>query len=250
MRLLLINGNTTGAVTDIVVAEARRVAPPDTVVSGVTARFGASIVTNEAEDTVAAMAVLELLAEHCGGHDAVILAISFDSGLAAAQRLSPIPVVGMTEAAITAAARLAPRIGIIVFGAASLPLYRAVFARHPNAAAITAVRVIDIASTAAYLDLDGRDTRIQTEAEALNRDGAGAVVICGAALAGSAGRLQPRLPFPVLDGITCAVDAAVHAAIAGVSPRAVDALAASVRMSGLNPALTALFAQASKGSTV
>jgi allantoin racemase len=247
MRLLLINGNTTQAVTDIVVAEARRIAPAGTIVTGVSAAFGASIVTNEAEDAVAAMAVLERLAEHHADYDAAILAISFDSGIAAAKHLSPIPVIGMTEAAITAAARLALRIGIIVFGAASLPLYRAVFARHPEAASIAAVRVIDIASTAAYLDPAGRDGRILAEAEALHREGAGAVVLCGAAMAGTAARLQPGLSFPLLDGIACAVEAALANAATGVSRRAVDPLMASVRMTGLSPALTLLFAQAAKG---
>jgi Asp/Glu/hydantoin racemase len=124
VRLLLINGNTTQAVTDIVVAEARRLAPPDAVVTGVTARFGANIVTSEAEDAVA---VLELLAEHHAGYET-----------------------------------------------ASLALYHAVFARHPAAAAIVAVRVVDIASTAANLDVEGRDDRILEEAETLRRDGAGA----------------------------------------------------------------------------
>ncbi len=247
MRLLLINGNTTQAVTDIVMAEARRIAPPGATVTGVTAAFGANIVTNEAEDAVAAMAVLELLAEHHAGHDATILAISFDSGLAAAKRLSPIPVVGMTEAAIAAAARMSPRVGIVVFGAASLPLYRTVFARHPDAAAIAAVRVIDIASAAAYLDPEGRDARILAEADTLRLDGAGAVVICGAAMAGTAARLQPRADGPLVDGIACAVEAAVAATAAGLPPRPSDPLAASVRMSGLSPALAALFAQAGKG---
>jgi hypothetical protein len=73
------------------------------------------------------------------------------------------------------------------------------------------------------------------------------VVICGAELAGTAGRLQPRVAFPLVDGIACAVEAAVMAAGDCVPPTIVDPLAASVRMTGLSPALAALFAQAAKG---
>ena len=46
MKLLLVNGNTTQAITDRVVGEATRCATTGTKITGVTARFGVSIVTN------------------------------------------------------------------------------------------------------------------------------------------------------------------------------------------------------------
>jgi Asp/Glu/hydantoin racemase len=61
MKLLLVNGNTTQAVTDRVLAEARRCAAPGTEVTGATARFGVSIVSTEAENDIAAHAVLDTL---------------------------------------------------------------------------------------------------------------------------------------------------------------------------------------------
>ena len=104
VKLLVVNGNTTQAVADSIVAEARRVAAPGTEVAGVTARFGVGIVATEAGNAIAAHAVLDLLAAHMDGHDAAILGISFDTGLAAARRLSTIPVIGMTEASLMTAA--------------------------------------------------------------------------------------------------------------------------------------------------
>ena len=50
MKLLLVNGNTTQAVTDRVVVEAKRCASAGTAITGVTARFGVSIVSTEAEE--------------------------------------------------------------------------------------------------------------------------------------------------------------------------------------------------------
>ena len=105
MRLLLVNGNTTQAVTDAVCAEARRICAPGTEIEGATASFGADIVTTHAGNAVAAHAVLDVLASHTGRYDAAILAISFDSGLAAARELFPVPVIGMTEAALLARLR-------------------------------------------------------------------------------------------------------------------------------------------------
>ena len=70
MKLLLVNGNTTQAVTDRVVAEATRCAAPGTAITGVTARFGVSIVSTEAEEEIAGHAVLDALAASFAGHDA------------------------------------------------------------------------------------------------------------------------------------------------------------------------------------
>src|SRR5260221_258461 len=57
MRLLLVNGNRTQAVTDVALAEARRCAADGTEVVGVNADFGANIVSTPADNTIAAHAV-------------------------------------------------------------------------------------------------------------------------------------------------------------------------------------------------
>jgi allantoin racemase len=116
MKLLLVNGNTTQAVTERVVAEARRCGAPGTEVTGATARFGVSIVSTEAENDISAHGVLDVLSETYAGHDAAILAISFDTALIGARQIVPIPVIGMTEAALHTACLLRRRFGLISFG--------------------------------------------------------------------------------------------------------------------------------------
>lgn len=242
MKLLLANGNTTQAVTDACIREAQRCAAPGTEIAGVTASFGTSIVTARPENTIAAHAVLDLLARHHQGFDAAILAISFDSGLFAARELLPIPVLGMTEAALHSACLIGRRFGMITFGHASTPLYRDLVAELGLGARLAALRTIDVASVAAYLDPDAQDAAIVAEAEVLAReDGADVVVICGAALAGVAHRLQPRTQVTLLDGIGCAVAQAetiVRMGVARPLPR--PALARSARFTELSPALAAL----------
>ena len=237
MKLLLINGNMTQAVTDAVVSEARRVAAPGTEITGVTAAFGANIVTREAENVIAGHAVLERLARHHAGFDAVILAISFDTALEAARQTSPIPVLGMTDSALEAAGAVAERIGVILFGGISRPLYEALFQRLPSGRKIAAIRVIDIASVSAYLDTDA----ILTEVSSLAGDGIPAVVICGAAMAGIAERLQPRAQSRLFDGIPCAVRSAEALVGAGVGvARESQQRVQSVTVSGVSPELAAL----------
>ena len=61
------------------------------------------------------------------------------------------------------------------------------------------------ADAAAYLDTARLDQAVMDAAGRLQREGAGSVVIAGAATAGMASRLQPAATVPLLDGIACAV---------------------------------------------
>ena len=79
MRILLINGNTTAAITDRCAAAARAAATPGTEIVPLTAKRGPRIIGTRAENALAGAAVIELLAENAGSADAAIIAISFDT---------------------------------------------------------------------------------------------------------------------------------------------------------------------------
>ena len=236
MRLLLVNGNTTQAVTDAVCAEARRICAPGTEIEGATASFGADIVTTHAGNAVAAHAVLDVLANHTGRYDAAILAISFDSGLAAARELFPVPVIGMTEAALLAACGRARHFPVIVFGASAVPLYEALIRHYDLTDRVSEIRCIDLPPQA-YLSGSGRDDAILAELASMPQDAGAPVVICGAALAGTAARLQGRTKRLLVDGIASAVPLAERQA--ALSPRVGERV--SVSVTGLSPALAAAF---------
>ena len=185
MKLLLVNGNTTQAVTERVVAEARRCGAPGTEVTGATARFGVSIVSTEAENDIAAHAVLDVLSEAYAGYDAAILAISFDTALIGARQIVPIPVIGMTEAALHTACLLGRRFGLISFGNSSRWIYLDLVRRSGLLERMVALETIELTSTADYLR-EGAQDRLVCEASArLVSAGAEAVVVTGAAVAGT-----------------------------------------------------------------
>ena len=217
MRILAVNPNTTEAVTRRFVEEARHVAP-GTVVDGVTGTFGAAIVSTRAEAVVAAHATLDLLARHGAGYDAAILAISFDTGLAAARDLMPCPVVGITEAALQAAcaevARAGDggRVGLVTFGAQSLPLYQDMLTAYGLAGRVATIEVVPVESAAGYLDPAARDSAVLGAVARLAEAGAGAAVICGAAIVGMARRLQPAAALPLHDGAAPSVARALRLA--------------------------------------
>lgn len=241
MRILLVNGNRTRSVTDTALAEARTAASPGTEVVGATSAFGANIVSTTADNTVAQHAVLDTIARHHRGCDAVVLAISLDSGLAAARELLDIPVIGMTEAALHTACMLGERFGMVTFGRQSTHLYLDLLEHYGVARRLAACRTIDTQSLTDYLDADAMHARIVHEAaELAQNDRVGAVIVCGAALAGTARRLQPLVSIPLIDGIACAVRHAESFVALGIKPRARTPVA-RLQMEGIDPALAALY---------
>ena len=66
MKLLIINPNTTAALTDKIAGIARGAAAPGTEIIAATAPFGASYISTPEESAVAVDAVLEVIAGHEG----------------------------------------------------------------------------------------------------------------------------------------------------------------------------------------
>lgn len=217
-RILLVNPNTTQAVTDVVLAEARRTASPSVALEAVTSDFGASIVSTEPENVIAAHALLELLATHHAGFDAAIAAISFDSGVFAARTLLPIPVVGITEAALHTACMIGRRYGLVVLGKMSIPLYDDLIDRIGLRTRLGAIEAVEVASRSQYLDRALMDRAILEAVERLaTRGGIDVAVICGAAVAGVAHRLSAQASLPLLDGVAPAL--AQAEALARLKPK-------------------------------
>ena len=241
MRILLANANTTQGVTDTVVAEARFHAAPGTEIIGATASFGVAIISTDAENAVAGHAMMGLLASHADV-DAAVLATSFDTGMAGAQAGMPFPVVGMTTAALHTACCFTRRFGLVTFGAGSRSMYLDLVGNSGLMDRMAGCHTIDLQSGADYARAAERDGALLEAVQALNRDGAGAVLIAGAATAGTARRLQPLVAVPLLDGVACAVRMAEQLAGLRVRPVRPVPLVQTRPPIGLDAALAGLFA--------
>jgi allantoin racemase len=206
MRILVLNANTTDFVTETAAAEARRVAAPGTEIIAVTADFGAAIVATRAEHAVAEHAAVVLAARHAPGCDAVVIAVSYDTGLKALREMLSIPVVGMTEAALLTACMLGGPIGLISFGRRVWPIYRELIDGYGLSGRIAGSRVLE--NTTAYKpgDYTALDAElVATAQDIIEKDGAESIVVLGAVMAGAARRIEDRVPVPVLDGMRAAV---------------------------------------------
>lgn len=123
MRLLLINPNTTAALTGRLEASARQVLEAGVELLPVTAARGFPYISSRAEAQIAGAEVLATLARHMPGVDAAIIAAFGDPGLRAARELFDIPVAGMTEASMLAACSLGESFAFVTFTPALGPWY-------------------------------------------------------------------------------------------------------------------------------
>jgi allantoin racemase len=206
MRIALVNSNTSDFVTQKVAAGARAAASPATEIVAVTSSFGARVIASRSENAVAEHATILLAAQNAETCDAIVIAVSYDTGLRGARELLSIPVVGMTEAALLTACMLGGKVGIIVFGRHVLPMYQELVASYALAGRIAGWRALESAvpySPGATDELDR--ALIEASRDLIDVEGAEVIILAGAVMAGVPGRLQPSVPVPVLDGISCGV---------------------------------------------
>ena len=202
--LLVINGNTTEPITDRVASVARGFCSPGTTIKAVTAETGPRVISTRTENLLGAHSVLALAARHHAGCDAAIIAVASDTGLRPVREALPIPVVGMTEAALLTACALGDGFGFLAIDARGGGLYREVIAGHGLAPRLAAFKAIALPPEAFLSPAAAAEPILAAIAE-LAAAGADVAVIGGAAFAGMARVLGERAPIPILDSIGCAV---------------------------------------------
>ena len=205
MKILLVNPNLTQAVTDRVLQAAQAAGQPGTEFKAVTGTFGPEVIGSRAENALAAHGVLELVAQHGDGCDAVVLAVSLDTAVWACRELLPVPVVAMTEAALYTAALLAPRFGVLTYGRRLVPVYRELVDGYGLLSRVSSVVAVDVTPQESLTDPDRVLSQVRAAALGLVEEGGEAVVLAGAAMAGMGDQLQADVPVPLLDGVACAV---------------------------------------------
>jgi allantoin racemase len=201
-RLLVINPNTTVSVTELVARHVASTLGPGFDLVPATGRFGCAYIASEACFAIGAHAALDCFAAHHQGCDGVLLACFGDPGLFALRELSTVPVVGLAEASMKEAAASAGRFSIVTGGARWKPMLERFAAEIGLAGSLVSVRTV--APSGAQIAADP-DAALALLAEscgaAAAEDGAGAVILGGAGLAGLAARIQARVPVPVLDSV-------------------------------------------------
>lgn len=246
MRLLLINPNISESVSELIRSEAQRSASPGTEVEVLTAPFGVAYIETRFEAVIGAYAVAQLAAEHHARCDAIVVAAFGDPGLAGLREVSPVPVTGLTEAALASAHLLGHRFSIIAISQRIQAWYRETVESYGLVDRLASIRALDrpLSSIGGVQEEHAQALKALAE-RAVREDGAEVIVLAGAPLAGLARSLKGQLPVPVVDGVSSAVRHA-ESLVALQPGRAVLGSFAAPPLKpnrGLTPALQALLAR-------
>jgi allantoin racemase len=241
MKLLIINPNTTDAMTRKVEVLARTMLPASWEIAAVSGRFGPRYIASRATFAVAGHAALDAFATHGTGADGVLLACFGDPGLDALREVSPVPVIGLVEAAAHEAIARGDRFSIVTGGVLWQTMLREMLLVRGLSSHLASIRTV--APDGGTIARDP-DAALQILVEAcdgcLTEDGAQAVILGGVGLIGLAAKISQMRHYPVICSVEAGIRAVLAADLLSESPR-LAATAVTIDTVGLSPALATLF---------
>jgi allantoin racemase len=218
MRILIVNPNTTAAMTEKIRAAARAVAAPGTEIIAVNPADGPVSIEGYYDEV---FSVPGLLAEIAKGEasnvSAHIIACFDDTGLEAARSLASAPVIGIGEAAFHLASLVAHRFAVVTTLSRSIPAIETNLVKYGLASRCAKVRACEVPVLALDDPASNASAQISAEIERARReDRAEAIVLGCAGMAELAARLTEQHGLPVIDGVASAVKLAEACGVLGL----------------------------------
>ena len=204
--LLVINPNTTQAMTDDIGRGARAAAGPDTVIDCVQPAAGPRSIEGFTDEVLAAYNLVDTVAAARGRYDGIVVACYGDPAISACREVSDVPVVGIAEASFHMACLVAHKWSIVTVLPRVKPLLEEVVIRNGLERRCASIRPAPLTVLEIEEDLDRAKRMMVDEARiAIEQDGAEAILLGCAGLGPIDKAMQDELGVPVFDGTACAV---------------------------------------------
>lgn len=259
MKILIVNPNSTDAMTRDIGRTAERVASAGTEIVAVTAAGSTPSIESFVEDVVASAETVSTVLNMPGGFDAVVSACAYDPAVYALREALDVPVIGILEAASLVSRLLAPSFSVVTVLPRGVVHVEDVLTRTGLDRKCKSVIGVELG----VLDLERRREEslqaLQSACdEAVHGDGAEAVVLGCAGMSYYKSRLSSMLDVPLIDGVECAVGLAELCLRSGLStskhqtfaPLVPKEIAATEEGPGPNPLLSLLYGASSSSSNV
>ena len=205
MKILIINPNTTSAMTRKIGMAASAIARSDTEIVAVNSQRGPASIQGFLDVANCVPGLLEEVALH-PEVDAIVVACFDDTGVDAVRTLVSVPVLGIGEAAYHAASMIATKFSVITTLSRSVTGLENNLMRYGLAQKCVRVRATDIP----VLKLEEGDPatldKIRSEIRlAISEDKAEAIVLGCAGMADLMAQLSEEFGMPIIDGVTAGI---------------------------------------------
>jgi allantoin racemase len=227
MRILIVNPNTTAAMTEKIGHAARAAAAVGTEIIAVNPPDGPVSIEGYYDEAFSVPGLLAEIAKgDVSGVCAHIIACFDDTGLEAARCISPAPVIGIGEAAFHLASMLGHRFSVVTTLSRSIAVIENNLLKYGLAGRCANVRACEVPVLSLDDPASDAAARIGAEIElAKQQDRAEAIVLGCAGMADLAARLSQRHGLPVLDGVASAVKLAEALGALGLKTSKIGAYA-------------------------
>lgn len=230
MQILVVNVNTTESMTQLIAAQAREVAAPETEIVAATPTFGPASVESILQSHLSAIGVLDRVLAERSHFDAVILAGFGELGREALQEALAVPVVDITDAAAHFAAMLGRSFSVITTVDRAVPSIEDRLILNGLRSRCASIRSVNIDVLALESDPQATELAIVEQSrKAVDRDRAEVICLGCAGMSGLAEAVSVNVGVPVVDGVTAAVKIAESLHELGLRTSKVRAYAATPR---------------------
>jgi allantoin racemase len=229
MKILVLNPNTSEAMTAEIAGAAGAAAAAGTEIVAAKPQFGAEAIDSAAESYLSAVGVMDVVATMMAAgtfdFDAVILAGFGEHGKDALQEMLSVPVFDIAECAAHVAHLIGRRFSVITTLARSIPAIEDRLTLAGLNAHCASVRACGLGTAEVDADPAAAVQAIVDEAaRAIAEDGADVICLGCAGMAGVTAAISTKLGVPAVDGVTAAVAMAQAVVGLGLTTSKVGAL--------------------------
>lgn len=203
-KILVINPNTSDAVTARIAGAVQRVAHAGTEVRVVQIPHGPEALESYYDESVAAPYLIQAVREaNAEGYDAVVIAAFCDPAIEAVKEISDIPVYSLEETTLSVALLVGNRFSILTEKKHKVSVKQQHVRKMGLEARFASVRPLDMGVTEIACEPERvRQKGIEIGRQMVEEDGAEVVVMGCASMAGYSADMEAALHVPVLDPVS------------------------------------------------
>ncbi|MGX7679167.1 aspartate/glutamate racemase family protein [Jatrophihabitans sp. DSM 45814] len=206
MQILVVNPNTSAAMTQDIAKAAAAAAAPNTTILAVQPFFGPAAIDSAMESYLSAVAVMDRILAVTEPYDAVVMAGFGEHGRDAVAELLTVPVLDIAESSAHVALMLGRNYAVVTTLQRSVAAITDRLEAAGLAGRCVSIRSCGLSTAAVEKDPDAAMAAIIEQAEiAVSYDHAEVICLGCGGMAGLAEAITNRLGVPVVDGVAAGV---------------------------------------------
>lgn len=204
MNLLIINPNTSEAMTNDIKRTIHRIKQQDTQVTVAFPDFGPEGLESFYDYALSAFGLCRLLEKEKTQYDGILIACFGDPGLYAAKEICDCPVFGIAEASMSAALLLGAKFAVLAASDKAVPMMENMIQQYGMKERCSGVFSLNMGVLEAEADEEEAVERLIEKGKTAIQNGAEVLILGCAGMTGYADLVKEQLDIPVIDPVEAA----------------------------------------------